>query len=763
MLKTDVLYRNIVACMTMFVFLFMSGCAVHKENSSSAETEEVTDILSVVDGNDDNTLDIYAATIRTDISIKYNDQENGEIPDVGMKCLYIGENEGIYFVKHMYDSSEKCWDELKIRTDSDELKDLTLDFSAEGFEQVICMGNIWGSDHFLMYTIKVVDKDYSNLSHVFFEVDGNLNVRRCFTADFLQNDITTLELPQRMLVDKNENVHLLTMIDQVGWQYYVMDKDGNLLFHDEVIYNTFLTLHMLYDGNVALQVNNVKTDDQTGGYKKNALYQADVKNADKKLVASVNADVENGASLYVPGNGDVLIHADVNGVYQSDLSGNNKKSLYEWNKHGLPVDSVHALRVYENGNISVMIGYKEQTIYLCLTPVTEKKDIKEISFGVSSVTKTTYAPAVAEFNRNHPAYHINLVDDYDETFLLTQLIAGDGPVLIDTSLIGFETHANLWWPLDDLFSSLQLDEQLVGKAMDLGRINGVLYGVISNFWLETVVIKDAELRHWDYEGFLERIQNNQSIRYIYNTLDDNDCNYLIPSFFAHGLSDCYYIDIAENSFHVRKDRLLELLKLNIQYVKSSGRERDDLWPTGNTLCDVVRILRPADMEIYRAYYGDGINYIGFPSKTGAGHYCKSYDPIAVRKTATKEEKAIAASFFKYLLSYDIQLEASKTMNFSLSVRKDVLDQQFNEIKDGKQLQIYGYPQMIANNVDPEKDREVLYELIEGAEAYRYFPEELNHVFLEELTRCLHKEVDVEKTADILKNRIQLFLDEGSYD
>ncbi len=761
-MKTVALIKNMFACMTICAILLLNGCVMHKEGSSPAETEGITDILSVVDENDDNTLDAYSATTRTNISIKYDDQENGEIPDVGMKCLYIGEAEGIYFAKHMYDTPEKCWDELKICTDADGLKDLKLDFSTEGFEQVICVGSIWESNHLLMYTIKVVDKDYSNLKHVFFEVDGNLNVMRHFTADFLQNDISTLELPQRMLVDKNENIHLLTMIDQVGWQYYVMDKDGNMLFHDDVIYKAFLTLHMLYDGNVALQVNDTKTDDQAGGYKKNALYLVDVENNEKKLIACANTTAENGASLYVAGDGDVLIRADTSGVYLSDLNGNGEKLLYQWNRHGLPIDSVYALRAHENGSVSVIIGYKEQTTYLCLTPVTEKRDIKEISFGVSSVTKMTYASAVAEFNRNHPAYYINLVEDYDETFLLTQLISGDGPVLIDTSLIGFENHADLWWPLDDLFSSLQLDEQLVAQAMDLGRINGVLYGVVSDFWLETVVTGDAELKHWSYDDFLKRIRDNPSIKYVYNTLNDDDCNYLIPSFFMHGLADCYYIDAVDGSYRVRKDRLLELLNLNMQYVKSSGSERDDLWPAGNTLCDIIRIHKPTDMEIYRAYYGEGINCVGFPSETGTRHYCKSYNPVAVRKTATEEEKAIAISFFNYLLSYDAQSDASQTLNFSLSVRKDVLDQQFKEIKDGKQLQIYGYPPMIANNVNPEKDRELLYGLIEGAETYQHFPEELNQIFLEELTRCLHKEISVERTVDILNNRIQLFLDEGCY-
>ena len=183
--------------------------------------------------------------------------------------------------------------------------------------------------------------------------------------------------------------------------------------------------------------------------------------------------------------------------------------------------------------------------YLCLEPTTENVEIFELTMAVPSYMEASYRSIVARFNKQYPNCNITLKTDYDETMLLTELMAGKGPVLIDSSLTGFDNQEKLWEPFDGVLEQLGILGELNQAAMELGEINGRLYGIVTDFFVETVVTGDQELQSWDYETFLQCIADRPGLEAVMNSNTVQDGWYFINRFLIHGLDDNYLLN-AEN-------------------------------------------------------------------------------------------------------------------------------------------------------------------------------------------------------------------------
>lgn len=171
---------------------------------------------------------------------------------------------------------------------------------------------------------------------------------------------------------------------------------------------------------------------------------------------------------------------------------------------------------------------------------------------------------------------------------------------------------------------------------------------------------------------------------------------------------------------------------------------------------------PQQIAFVRVLMGEDANYIGYPTKEGSAHYLYAAPPLTVRASASAEEKQIAFAFLKVLLSYDAQMEASQDwFTFGMSVRKDVLEQQVMGINTYNDHMLIGFPQiqLREDQIDNERDGEILYELIGKAKPERTLPRELQKLILEETDSYFSGDTDEETVIRNLKNRVELYLKE----
>ncbi len=730
--------------------------------SASGEDMFFRELLLEEEAWRDNSLDAYWAT--ASFLLKY--QEVGI--SGGARGYALGSTFGAVFKKHLFMSAEECWDELVTVTDQGTESAVRLAFREDTHNQAWGIGSIIGSDHFMMWDFTFAED--SEKSYQFFEVDGQQQILRRIPIGFLAHDGG--ESPAQILVDQGGNIHFTT--ESLGSMpadnteppktgYIIADAEGELLSKRDCSGNT-IRLVSLYDGRVGLLSQFTDSQGRKTGSR---LEYVDPGTGETVLLAEFGENAPKAFwktedCYYTLWDEKTLLFADNKGLHLADLRGNTTEDLYLWSNHGIRFSRIVELQIQEEGRVNLIYAdHNGDGNLLCLEPTREQVEIQEIVFAVPSAMRDVYYPTVVAFNKKYPAYHIDLKTDYDRTALLTELAAGRGPVLVDTMLTGFEENKKLWTPLEGLFAGETWEEALISKAMELGEIDGSLYGVVYCFGLRTVVIPKEEPTDWDYKTFLDKIEADSSIEAIYN--GQNSPWIFIYRFLLRGLEDNYLLDAESGETYFDSEEFRRVLRLGMKYC-TQQEYIDSVEPMleGKVFCNIIDITRPELIDLYRLCYGEEANYIGFPAREGSAHYIYGGDPLTVRITATEEEKRVAGTFLRMLLSEEGQTEGMKDPNFWLSVRKDVLEEQIAQVNESSMPTIFGFTQIrLGEDYDREYDARFLYELLEKARPLRDIPKELNTILIEEVSAYTDGTITEEELIERLTKRVELYLAEQS--
>ncbi len=750
---------------TVMLVLQLCGCGIDEKEVAGASNREETQDLGGSNSQEgagnqvglsdtsssvnlvsrDNSLDAYSAAVHTQLGMEKPANA------VGVSKIFFGTSRAWYFRKHLFEKVEECWDELSFVT----AEGMTGSKSFDRKNQLWDAGPVAGTDHYVVFEYEVQESG-EGYRYFLTERDENHEVLREFPLDFL-NGRDFVEAAANLsffAVDCSGVVHLVQHTEE-GEQYRLISPEGKVLAEYVPEDGYIEKLVPLYDGRVAFlaEVRNRETRSL-----QKSLRCVDVETGRMVLLAALEKEVYCFTLL----DEHTLLYADREGVYRSGLSGENPELLYRWMNHGIAAGGVSAIQADEEGRIALVYEDSRNYHYLCLKPTTEEVEIQEITLAVSPMWKSAYQPLVVAFNRQYPSWHINLKDDYDRTALLTELIAGKGPVLIDTWLTGFEEQEALWEPLDWVTEQPDIMEGLLPSAMELGKINGTLYGIVTGFSLRTLVTGDAALKDWDYDAFLQCVEDRPELEAIFDLYGGDYGTYFIASFLSHGLDDTYLLDGETGAMRFDSSEFRRVLEMAKKYcVREDAVNPGRTLLEGKVLCNRLNISKPEDIALYRIYYGEDANYIGYPTKDGGAHFMESMGrPLAVRRTAAEEEKAAARAFISLCLSYEGQSKGAKDINSGLSVRRDVLEEQIAAMNEYTELCVSGFDQItLGDDLDIERDRQVLFDLVDQARPLTYFPEELGNIMREELEQYFAGTMTEDMLIDHLESRVGLYMGE----
>ena len=756
--------------LTVILAIFFCGCGKdEKEMSGTPNLEEIQgtnkmngqeeagDPKGLVDGTavsypgeQDNSLDVYSAVVHMPLLV----EKPMNALEGGGRRIFLGASRAFYFKKHLFDNVDECWDELSFVTAEGET-----DSESFGWEnQLWGIGPVASTDHYVTFDYEVQENG-EDCRYFLTERDENHEVLREFPLDFLRktgsSEVEVIVSFSDFAVDYSGRVHLVRQMDE-EWQYQLVSTAGEVLAEYIVEDGMIEGLFPLYDGRVAFGVT--KWDDE-GQSVQTALQYMDAEAGRPVVLAAMEKEIYCFTLL----DENTLLSADQQGVYRSGLSGKNPELLYCWDNHGITVQGISAMQADEEGLVALIYKDSENYNYLCLKPTTEEVEICEITLAVSPYSMSVYQPMVVEFNKQYPRWHIELKNGYDEAALLTELIAGKGPVLIDTSLTGFEEQEKLWEPLDMVLEQLGVADKLQLSAMEMGKINGTLYGIVTDFSLRTLITGNPDLKDWDYDTFLQCIEDRPELEAIFDLYGGGDYgSYFIMNFLGHGIEDTYLLDVEEGTTNFDSSEFRRALELAKKYcVREEGVSPGSSVLEGKVLCNELRIKKPEELAAYRICYGEGANYIGYPAKDGAVHFMVSgCSPLVVRRTVTEEEKEVAFAFIGWVLSYEGQVQAAKDLNYGLSVRKDVLEEQIAAMNESTEVFVPGFGQiMLGDSLDIELDRKTLLHMIEKARPLRYFPTDLRNIMNEELEQYFSGLITEDMVIDHLESRVGLYLEE----
>lgn len=761
-------------CMTILAL-----CACH-ENKRSNNPDELLISSAFVDSavaeNEwkDNSLDAYRARF----NLLMNPAPLSEGYTYGGWNLVLGKTKAYVLQKHLYaEDYRKAWDELIMADENGKSQSirLSLPFTPDNNNQIMRMGQVWDSDHLVCVNLETEGNE--NRWRV-FELDENLTPVWDYVINFLSGEGDPF--PQNVLCDSNGYVHLdfsFNVNETTVLRHYVTDKSGRLedsyaleitAENETCLYDWFFTA----EGDLLLKrfVSNSRTamEEVYSGTSSQGLGQMI---ACRQVVSANPMEISyvlHGTEPARLGN-KAVTYADQNGVCRGDVNFKNNSMLYAWENHGISVQAIEKVNLCDNGDIMVFYYDQDGGHYAALTKTTEKVEQQEITLVTLDYRVEIFKPIIAEFQRTHPAYRINLKTNYVKERLLSELGTGSGPVLVDTYLTGFESNKNLWELLDEPLGTDGTKKELIDGVLDACSIDGKLYGVPIDFEINTACVSKTtrlQAREWTYIKFIELAGEGAYKAIFPPSYGNSSKRILIRTYLMHGLEDNYLINSDDPSHCIDEEKLKKVLFIAEELCRDENTEHDwnEAFRQGELLCCHEIIKNVSKITINRLEYGENLSYVGLPTSDGGKSYIVGIWPLAIRKTASNDEKRIAMEFLKEVMSYDGQKAASKgNINFGISIRKDVLEEQ---IQDSMESYVHlteiekGKEQANLMREKMSKDAEVFRTIISEAVPEKWMPQEVTDILEEEFGEYFCGNCTREQLLNHLQSRVGLYLSEN---
>ena len=740
------------------VAIMLSGCTgkdnvsgqMTTENISPTESTEFHFLEEKQASWKDNTLDDMRAVFNLPVK---RTQAEGEKAGAGRTGHMVCEGGCVLFKNHLMGYG-KDWSGVNGITPEGKGFSCRIEAEEDSTENMVDgMGPVSGKDGYAAFR-QLYDEEGGCY---FYELDKSFQK----TSSVLVNLGMDREISE-IMGDAKGNFHITYSASNGKNKYLILSSEGEVVFMTEA--KGVLSLRAFGEGRVA--VCDVERKSDGPGEKIKRFYEADLDSRElRELVFSQKAADKNGTEgmgLYAtPVSDNKVLWCTLIGLYSYDTRDGEVRLLYQWSNHGMLPIAFDCVTTTSDRFVEVLYRDAEGQKYLFLKPTGEREPMSSIIFAVSPDHENRFLSAAAYFNGQYPTYNVTIQTDWDETSLLTQLGTGNGPVIVDTALTGFEDLINLWQPLDGFMEQSGLMQKLLPETMNFGKIGDVTYGIVRDFRIETLVVSNDGPTDWNYKEFLdvaEKFRAAPITHWYGDGIADRRQKYF--DLLKNGIGDNYYFDVNTGEMIFGTKEFDRVLRLSERAKKCPPAENGEAIRDGEALCEIVDVYGIQDViSLRKRLEANGERVIGYPTADGARNLLIAGEPIAIRSTATEEEKQIAYTFLKYVLSRESYEAIS---NGYIPVRMDALEDKFDQyentlstLAEGGGAAKYGMPEL-----DREKDLSFLSDLIDNGTVKKSFPKSLQKVFDEELEDYLAGRIDGKALGNHLSSRVWLYLEES---
>ena len=383
---------------------------------------------------------------------------------------------------------------------------------------------------------------------------------------------------------------------------------------------------------------------------------------------------------------------------------------------------------------------------------------------------------VMDFNQENSRYRITIKQyiTYDEersalSQLNTDILSGNMPdILLLDSEMPLQSYISKGL-LADVGKLIEEDEELdsgqfLENVLGAFRVNGTLYYVAPAFCVDTLVAKQSKAgnrKGWNQEEFFtvmaelpeEMKMMSETSRY---------------TFLQDYMRVCgrEYVDTDWGICNFQSEVFVEVLKFAAtlpEYAERFSPEENsyDLrYIEDKVLLQPVTIRHIPDLaqQIYGCI-GEDIAYVGYPSESREGS-CIRICGMSFALADKSDKRDGAWEFVRIFLTEDFQRDELYGVNgSSLPIRQNI----FNE-RAQKAATLEGYcfindEFMLIPPMTPEQiDRAV--DFIKGLHNMAFEDEVIMNIIYEEAESFFRGQKTAEDVADLIQNRVQLYLDEG---
>ncbi len=538
--------------------------------------------------------------------------------------------------------------------------------------------------------------------------------------------------------DRDGNSYIRTGTNDAPFsRLYILNPEGKLVMDHQVSESEQICAPMkTQDGDLIFliwNINNVRSS---------RLVWFDVKEKQVHTVAAVEDD--HVKQLYGMVGND-LYYENGFGIVKWNVESGVRKLIFRYDRNGiddayqsmlvLRKDKPPILRVW--GNFAD--GQEDWIVTLSEYP-TERSEAARI-VSLTTVVSQRVRNSVPVASRMNPNYAFtyeesegSTAEDY-RSRIMAELAAGHGPDVMFVSLEDMEIlyEKDMLADLREYLSEEALSKILPG-VLEMGTVDGTLAGIAPEISARSLLVGESVWSgdNWTLDDILELMESGKLENKIYYEKSGSYYGSLavVRWLTFDNLESSFLIDWENRGSHFEDDRFIRLLKCVGKYDSSSYEGlRDDRIGGGGSLMVFDQISTLQDAAEYAETHGvQGSHYVGFPSERGNGSYLDADGVVVVNKNAS--DPAAVSAYLEGLLGNEVQMNDTMELYCGLPVINLPADE-YGEVNS------------------------FLAQCVPAPRAY----EDITDIIYEELDDYYAGDQTAEKTAEIIDNRVQLYLDE----
>ena len=415
----------------------------------------------------------------------------------------------------------------------------------------------------------------------------------------------------------------------------------------------------------------------------------------------------------------------------------------------------------------------------CTTPnEPEAKTLRLAVFGAFEFSNSELTKWVNKYNQDTVGVTIEMVN-YSENVsdpfealnqIKIEIAAGKGPDLINFNNLSYSPLDASCGILADLYPLMQNDnffnrQDFYGNIIDSFSIGDSLYVLVPNYRIASFVTANKEL------SGLERMDISDLI-IAYDLKDEHTI--LFPGETKNTVLGmiCYrslenFIDWDKGICHFNSDSFKNILHFANRFPLVLNFADDhsvkDFFTEGRTILYPVSISNVYETAGIRMLYGKTPTYIGYPFDSGNGHMAM-FNNIAIGISATSKYKDEAWSFLKSFLESEYQNDTKglplkiSSLELKLAAAMNV-EYDLNEEKIIKEQVRFEGEEPINIYAITNEDAEILKKIISKIEFNGQIDGDLYAIILEEAEYVFNDNRSVDVIADIIQNRVSIYMKE----
>ncbi|MCL2052812.1 MAG: extracellular solute-binding protein [Lachnospiraceae bacterium] len=506
---------------------------------------------------------------------------------------------------------------------------------------------------------------------------------------------------------------------------------------------------------------------------------------------SLGADIQfSGVSQYgnmsfAAGSETGLLISDGTSLYRGDMETMTATKLLNFIDSDIDVNDVRYFGQLENGSfwlLNHIWGQDRSITELIVLEQTTQGNLparQNITYGTLYLGQDVRS-AIINFNRSNQDYrivakeYINLNEDTDWQAAMIQfnndLASGIGLDIIDLSTANFSMLAakNALLDLNPLFekSEINLDDYME-NAIKAYELDGKKYGMMTGFAVNTLVGHESRLTgidSWNVQDMIawaekypdSQLMNTNSSQIMYTMVYS-----VLDKFVDWNTGTCDFTGE-------------EFIKI-MEFAATFGNDYDD-WSnpnrigthegltTGKYLLMDQWVNNLTSLQMIDALFDGEAKFIGYPTETGSGFMLSPYGAVGISAKSNYTDGAF--EFIKYMMSDAFQIDADNG-RYTIPIKKSALDEVIRVAtapvsESQNYVSTWGYDDLMieilqSRNID-FKDQ--FLDLISRADGLRFYDEQMYNIINEETESFFAGAKTAMEVAQIIQNRIQVYVNEN---